>query len=129
MFFVLGGGGSVFLILWFIFAPRSDQKPPGPAASAHGGPTYLDILRSGDAWGSFLGACCYNYAYFFGLTWLPSYLVQQKHLSLEKMGVLGAACMSSPSKSWEPKQRPHPWHSRAGGGAVHSITNGSEPQQ
>jgi MFS family permease len=92
MFFVLGGGGSVFLILWFIFAPRSDQKPRGTAASAstHGGPTYLDILRSGDAWGSFLGACCYNYAYFFGLTWLPSYLVQQKHLSLEKMGVLGA---------------------------------------
>ena len=92
MFFVLGGSGLVFLILWFIFAPRSDQKPRGTAASAstHGGPTYLDILRSGDAWGTFLGACCYNYAYFFGLTWLPSYLVQQKHLSLEKMGVLGA---------------------------------------
>jgi ACS family D-galactonate transporter-like MFS transporter len=92
MFFVLGGSGLVFLILWFIFAPRSDQKPRGTAASAstHGGPTYLDILRSGDAWGTFLGASCYNYAYFFGLTWLPSYLVQQKHLSLEKMGVLGA---------------------------------------
>ena len=47
-------------------------------------------MRSGDAWGTFLGAACYNYAYFFGLTWLPSYLVQQKHLSLEKMGIIGA---------------------------------------
>src|SRR6478672_9157447 len=32
-------------------------------------------------------------------------------------------CMASSSESWEPQQRPHPWHSRAGGGAVHSITS------
>jgi hypothetical protein len=30
-------------------------------------------------------------------------------------------CMGSSSESWEPYQRPHSWHSRAGGGAVHSI--------
>ena len=92
MFFVLGGSGVVFLILWFTVAPRPDRKPGNPAVSTatSGGASYLDILRSGDAWGTFLGAGCYNYAYFFGLTWLPSYLVQHKHLSLEKMGVLGA---------------------------------------
>jgi ACS family D-galactonate transporter-like MFS transporter len=92
MFFVLGGSGVVFLILWFILAPRTDRKPHGQAAAtASGGrPTYLDILRNRDAWGTFVGAACYNYAYFFGLTWLPSYLVQQKHLSLEKMGIIGA---------------------------------------
>ena len=28
------------------------------------------------------------------------------------------------SKSWEPQQLPFPWHSRAGGGAVHSIRSG-----
>src|ERR1700682_1188310 len=33
-------------------------------------------------------------------------------------------CMGSSSESWEPYQRPHPWHSRAGGGAVHSINIG-----
>src|SRR6267154_5449449 len=33
-------------------------------------------------------------------------------------------CMTRSSESWEPQQRPHPWHSRAGGGAVHSIMNG-----
>ena len=92
MFFVLGGSGVVFLILWFILAPRTDRKPQGQAASTatKPGPSYLDILRNRDAWGTFVGAACYNYAYFFGLTWLPSYLVQQKHLSLEKMGVIGA---------------------------------------
>ena len=92
MFFVLGGSGVVFLILWFILAPRTDRKPQGQAASTatKPGPSYLDILRNRDAWGTFVGAACYNYAYFFGLTWLPSYLVQQKHLSLEKMGIIGA---------------------------------------
>jgi MFS family permease len=92
MFFVLGGSGVVFLILWFILAPRADRKPQGQAASTatKSGPSYLDILRNRDAWGTFVGAACYNYAYFFGLTWLPSYLVQQKHLSLEKMGIIGA---------------------------------------
>src|SRR5208283_5454735 len=34
------------------------------------------------------------------------------------------ACMASSSESWEPYRRPHLWHSRAGGGAVHSINNG-----
>jgi len=92
MFFVLGGSGVVFLILWFILAPRTDRKLRGQAVATatHAGPSYLDILRNRDAWGTFVGAACYNYAYFFGLTWLPSYLVQQKHLSLEKMGVIGA---------------------------------------
>jgi len=92
MFFVLGGGGVVFLILWFMLAPRTDRRPRGQATSTatKAGPSYLDILRNRDAWGTFLGAGCYNYAYFFGLTWLPTYLVQQKHLSLENMGIIGA---------------------------------------
>src|SRR5450631_2603786 len=30
-------------------------------------------------------------------------------------------CMARSSESWEPQQRPHPWHRCAGGGAVHSI--------
>ena len=29
-------------------------------------------------------------------------------------------------QSWEPQQRPHPWHRCAGGGAVHSIELGSQ---
>src|SRR5258705_11421273 len=32
-------------------------------------------------------------------------------------------CIIASSESWGPYQRPHPWHSRAGGGAVHSINS------
>ena len=35
--------------------------------------------------------------------------------------IVVTACMASSSESWEPYRRPHLWHSRAGGGAVHSI--------
>src|SRR5262245_35785818 len=34
------------------------------------------------------------------------------------------ACMFGSSESWGPQQPPHPWHSCAGGGAVHSINCG-----
>jgi hypothetical protein len=33
-------------------------------------------------------------------------------------------CISCSFESWEPQTAPTPWHSRAGGGAVHSITFG-----
>src|SRR5262245_61055842 len=36
------------------------------------------------------------------------------------------ACMRSSSESWSPQQQPPHWHSRAGGGAVHSIISGSD---
>jgi hypothetical protein len=35
--------------------------------------------------------------------------------------IVVTACMVGSSESWGPQQRPHPWHFRAGGGAVHSI--------
>src|SRR5262249_2118817 len=44
--------------------------------------------------------------------------------------IVVTVCMGSSSESWEPYQPPLPWHSRAGGGAVHSIMSGCEqPQQ
>jgi hypothetical protein len=33
-------------------------------------------------------------------------------------------CITGSSESWEPWQHPHPWHSRARGGAVHGIKGG-----
>jgi hypothetical protein len=38
--------------------------------------------------------------------------------------IVVTVCMLSSSESWEPQQAPRRWHSRAGGGAVHSINSG-----
>src|SRR5215831_16731205 len=43
--------------------------------------------------------------------------------------IVVTVCTGSSSESWEPYQPPLPWHSRAGGGAVHSINSGCEQSQ
>jgi ACS family D-galactonate transporter-like MFS transporter len=90
MFFVLGGVGLVFLILWFIYAPEPERKSSEQVGAPNAGPSFWEILRTRDAWGTFIGQSGYTYAYFFGLTWLPTYLAQQRHIALADMGLIGA---------------------------------------
>ena len=89
MFYVLGGVGVAFLVLWFMFAPEPARTAREKSTTGEE-PSLGDILSNYDAWGTFIGSGCYTYAYFFGLTWLPSYLVQQRHITLSNMGLLGA---------------------------------------
>lgn len=88
MFFLLGLGSLLWLIPWSVWAPR-------PAAASRGlvpatGPSMLLIVKRRDAWGTFIGNFCYTYAYYFLLTWLPSYLVKERHVSIATMSVLGS---------------------------------------
>jgi len=85
MFLVLGVASLIWLVPWFVFAPRTEVK-----AGAVGGPGFMRIAARKDAWGTFLGNFCYTYAYYFLLTWLPSYLVNARHVSIEQMSVLGS---------------------------------------
>jgi MFS family permease len=74
MFFALGIGSLVWLIPWMIFAPR--PKPAGPADRLPS-PSLLAIIRRRDAWGTFIGSFSYAYGFYFLLTWLPTYLVNE----------------------------------------------------
>lgn len=89
MFFVLGLGSLLWLIPWSVWAPRTEAAPRN-AAQNTGSVTMLRILRRRDAWGTFIGNFCYTYAYYFLLTWLPSYLVKERHVSLAAMSVMGS---------------------------------------
>jgi MFS family permease len=88
LFFVLGGGSLLWLLPWTIWAPRREKRPGIPGLRAQ--PSVLEIVRRRDAWGTFLGSFSYTYSYYFLLTWLPSYLVSERHVSLSMMGVLGS---------------------------------------
>src|SRR5205807_9508051 len=48
-------------------------------------PSTMDILRSRSAWGAFLGHFCGNYFWFFLLTWLPTYLVNERGFPIPVM--------------------------------------------
>jgi ACS family D-galactonate transporter-like MFS transporter len=87
LFVVLGIVSLAWLVPWFLWSPREGQLT---GARPESGPSIMQILGKRDAWGTFLGNFCCNYAYYFLMTWLPSYLVNERHLSLGKMAVLGS---------------------------------------
>jgi MFS transporter, ACS family, D-galactonate transporter len=87
LFWILGAGSLVWLIPWLIWAPRPLETSP---TARHDSPGMIELLRRKDVWGTCIGNACYTYSYYFLLTWLPTYLVKERHASLQMMGVLGS---------------------------------------
>jgi len=86
-FFVfLGLGALLWLPCWARWMPR------GQAAATHEGdvlPSIGEVLRRRDAWATFIGLFCSNYYWYFLLTWLPFYLVRERHFSMHTMAFVG----------------------------------------
>ncbi|MBI1788599.1 MAG: MFS transporter [Acidobacteria bacterium] len=85
-FFWMGGLSLVWLLPWLRAIPRHFAV----VHVAGSAPSSQAILRRPAAWITFLGLFCFNYAYYFLLTWLPSYLVSERKFSLRAMAVYGA---------------------------------------
>jgi MFS transporter, ACS family, D-galactonate transporter len=86
-FFAIAIVSALWLPAWVRWAPR---KASGPASGAAGGPGFLDILRQRSFWGTFLGLFSINYGWVFLVTWLPSYLVDERHFSMTEMALIGS---------------------------------------
>jgi MFS transporter, ACS family, D-galactonate transporter len=87
-FFIgLGLLSLVWIPLWVRWMPRGH----GLAASDEGkpAPSSLEILKQSSAWGSFAGLFCTAYLIYFLLTWLPFYLVRERHFSMDAMARIG----------------------------------------
>ena len=87
IFVVLGLGSLIWLPLWYKWMPRSHSRPMHERTEAV---SIRQILSRRDAWATFVGHFCSNYYWYFVLTWLPFYLVREKHFSLSAMGTIGA---------------------------------------
>jgi len=87
-FFVLLGLGALpWLPFWAKWMPHG----PGLAVSVdQPRPSVGEILSHPAAWVTFAGQFCTNYLWSFLVTWLPSYLVRERHFSMQMMGVVGA---------------------------------------
>ncbi len=92
-FVVLGVISLLWLVPWFRYMPRG----PGIAVSETSGscPSTIAILAERSAWGSFLGLFCLNYNLYLVITWLPFYLVKERHFSMTTMGVIGGAVFTT----------------------------------
>src|SRR5579872_5787502 len=81
------------LVSLFWLAPWSRWKPPSQTPDMikpDQAPSVWEILRLRSAWGTFAGLFCANYFWYFLLTWLPFYLVRERHFSMDSMATLGA---------------------------------------
>jgi ACS family hexuronate transporter-like MFS transporter len=99
-FLVTGLLGFLWLIPWLTLYGRPEDHPllaPAERArilaeraetSAVPHPA-LDVLRHRKAWGVILGRFMVDPVWQFYLFWLPSYLVEQRGLSLRELGLFG----------------------------------------
>jgi ACS family D-galactonate transporter-like MFS transporter len=87
LFISIGMVSLLWLVPWAIWGPKDRALAVSHSAAA---PGLLEILSKREAWGTFIGLFGANYIWYFLLTWLPSYLVQQRHFSEAMMAKLGS---------------------------------------
>ncbi|QXH53905.1 MFS transporter [Pseudomonas fakonensis] len=106
-FVIAGGIGFVWLLAWYLFYGKPEDakwlsnqerktildsrsggsKTGGAAVAAYG---LKRLLKTPTLWGLALTQGCNVYTQYLFLTWLPSYLQQERHLTLEKSGLVTA---------------------------------------
>ncbi|HEV7220643.1 MAG TPA: MFS transporter [Terriglobales bacterium] len=87
-FVVLGLAGILWLPPWLRWMPRTPTR--GALHMKHG-PDLSEIFAHRSSWGTWIGHFCMNYPLYVLLTWLPFYLVTERHFSTEWMARIGGA--------------------------------------
>jgi MFS family permease len=103
MFLAIGAASFLWLAPWMMLAPKLPRAPV--ERHTDGVASFGEILRHREAWGTFVGLYAGNYAWYFLLTWLPPYLLMERHYSRHSMAIYGglpylAAALSSLAGGW-----------------------------
>ena len=89
MFVICSIAGLVWLLPWLLVIKNntgSRNKANAGKKPAVAVPL-ANIFSSPVVWGTIIINFCYNYFTFYCMTWMPAYFVEQRHLSLAKMGL------------------------------------------
>ncbi len=87
-FFIATGLVSLlWIVAWSAFAQKHVRQVD--TAEASGAPSMDLILRETALWGASAGHFCSNFVLYFLVTWIPYYLVHQRHWSLPEMARIG----------------------------------------
>jgi ACS family D-galactonate transporter-like MFS transporter len=87
LFIAAGAIGLLWLLPWYLWAGDGE---PVRRETREPSPSLLQILGRRDFLGTSLGLFCYGYVWYFLLSWLPSYLVMERHFSMRAMALFGA---------------------------------------
>jgi ACS family D-galactonate transporter-like MFS transporter len=87
-FLLLGLLSLCWLIPWITWMPDAKSAIHLEKIKA---PSFGALLLQRSAWGTCIGMFGHNYVNYFLLTWLPFYLVRERHLSMTTMAKIGGA--------------------------------------
>lgn len=85
-FIVLGLMSLLWILPWLRWMPK---KQYAVEADSSGAPNLLEFLQFRSAWGTCIGLFCGNYVNYFLITWLPFFLVRERHFSMDAMAKIG----------------------------------------
>ena len=83
-FVALGLGSLLWLLPWIRWKPKFPHVP----AELRDAPSLLQFVQLRAAWGTCGGLFCTNYISYFFITWMPFYLLRERHFSMSKMGTV-----------------------------------------
>jgi ACS family D-galactonate transporter-like MFS transporter len=85
-FIVLGLSSMLWIFPWLVWMPRKRTVAQKNSIAT---PSLLEFVRLRSAWGTCGGLFCLNYVSYFLITWLPYYLVRERHFSMDSMAKVG----------------------------------------
>ncbi len=85
LFFRTGLVGLLWIAPWLLWYPRS----PAPTEPPHT-IDWRRVLTSRALWAICLGFFCWDYFWYFLVSWLPTYLYDVRHVTLVHVAVVGA---------------------------------------
>jgi MFS family permease len=93
LFLFVGIGSLLWLIpwLWLVPSEKRAAKESGVATPPReSGVAWPVLLMRREVWVTSLGMFCLGYAWYFLVSWLPAYLVEERGFSKEDMAVFGS---------------------------------------
>ena len=87
VFIALGLVSMLWLPAWFRWMPRGHGAA---GVYRNKGPGFVEICAQPQAWATFIGHFSGNYLWYFLITWLPTYLVNERGFTMSEMAWIGA---------------------------------------
>ncbi|PYI82686.1 MAG: hypothetical protein DME26_16845 [Verrucomicrobia bacterium] len=89
-FIIIGFAALVWLVPWFLVTPAQMRDPSSVTADERLRLTwgeFATLLRNRDLLGVLLGFFCFDYYWYFLITWLPSYFMNVRHVTILEAGI------------------------------------------